>query len=52
MADTFQNVDLEKINADVKNRVQEILAGIDTSGVKAKIKKLLEEKEQREKGEA
>ena len=48
MADTFQNVDLEKINADVKNRVQEILAGMDTSGVKAKIKKLLEEKEQRE----
>ena len=33
MADTFQNVDLEKINADVKKQVDEILAGIDLTEI-------------------
>jgi len=43
MADTFQNLDLEKINADVKKQVDEILAGIDVSEINANVQKILQD---------
>ena len=43
MADTFQNVDLEKINADVKKQVDEILAGIDLTEINTNVEKILKD---------
>ena len=43
MADTFQNLDLEKINADVKKQVDEILAGIDLTEINTNVEKILKD---------
>jgi hypothetical protein len=43
MADTFQNLDLEKINADVKKQVDEILAGIDLTEINTNVEKILQD---------
>jgi len=43
MADTFQNVDLEKINADVKKQVDKIIAGIDLTEINTNVEKILKD---------
>ena len=48
MADTFQNVDLEKINADVKKQVDKIIAGIDLTEINTNVEKILKDIETKE----